>query len=203
MKVLHLAYLHRKNDIRIVQKECTSLVQSGYEVFYATADNGEISKEDAMCGIKFIPLQGTNDSLLVNYFINKNLRQEYIDIIERVQPQIVHIHEYGISYLVRFIKKRYKNIKVIYDVHEDNANVSYEQDVKKYGNTMATLLVWLRMFKEHQACRYADVVITATPHIEELLSKYCKMIETIKNYPIVNSAYMNRKRGGGYVMQAA
>lgn len=183
MKVLHLAYYHNKNDIRIVQKECNSLAKNGWQVYYATADCGEEHENTAK--VHIIPLKGTNDSILVNYFVNKQLRQEYIDIIERVHPQIIHIHEYGISYLVRFIKKRYNDIKVIYDVHEDNANFSYERDVKKYGRIMAALLVRLREYKEHQACRYADAVIAATPHIEELLAKYCSTIETVRNYPII------------------
>lgn len=194
MKVLHLAYYHNQNDIRIVQKECNSLMRNGYQVYYATADCHEECENAEK--VKIIPLKGKNDSILVNYFINKDLQQEYINIIERVHPQVIHIHEYGISYLVRLIKKRYKDIKVIYDVHEDNANLSYEQDVKKYGRIMAALLVRLREHKEHQACRHADVVITATPHIEEILSKYCKNIETIRNYPIIYNQYDKKPSGG-------
>ena len=194
MKVLHIAYGHRKDDIRIAQKECVSLARNGYEVYYTSADrdeNRQVPKE-----IRFIPLQNSNDSLLVNYFINKKLRDEYCKIIEDVQPEIVHIHEYGISYLVRLIKRKYKNIKVIYDAHEDNANVSYEEDVKKYGLIMARALTALRTYKERQACRNADLVIAATPHIEELLKTYCRKIISIKNYAIIEKLSAVPDRGG-------
>lgn len=98
MKVLHLAYYHNKNDSRIVQKECNSLIQNGYQVYYATSDCDE-EYENAE-KLRLIPLKAAINSVLVNYFINKELRQEYIDIIERIHTQIIHIHEYGISYLV-------------------------------------------------------------------------------------------------------
>ncbi len=183
-KILHIAYLHRKDDIRIVQKECMSLVRGGYKVYYTTADlaeNGQTPKE-----IHYIPLKGKNDSILVNYIINRELKEEYCRIIEKIKPQIVHIHEYGISYLVRLIKKRYPGIRVIYDVHEDNVYEHYEEDVDRYGKTAANVIAALRGYKEHEACKYADRVIAATSHLEEILVKYCKNVNTVNNYPIVN-----------------
>ena len=32
MKIVHVGYAHRPNDIRIFQKECTSLAKYGHEV---------------------------------------------------------------------------------------------------------------------------------------------------------------------------
>lgn len=184
MKVLHIAYRHIRNDIRIAQKEGVSLAKNGYEVFYTSSDHDE--NRQVPEGIEFIPLRGKNSSILVNYFINQDLKKEYCSIIEHIQPQIVHIHEYGISYLVKLIKRKYKNIKVIYDAHEDNVYLGYEHDIAKYGRFITKIVTMLRANKEHQACRNADLVIAATPHIEELLKPYSKKIVTIKNYAIID-----------------
>lgn len=184
MKVLHIAYYHGKNDSRIVQKECISLMKEGYEVFYATADCNEI--ETVPKGIQYIPIKSRNKSLLVNYCINKDLKREYCKIIEQIEPEIVHIHEYGISYLVRLVKKQYKNIKVVYDVHEDNAYMNYEDDIERYGKCIAKILAFLRSYKEKQACKFADIVVVATPHIKELLEKVSHRIITIRNYPVIS-----------------
>jgi glycosyltransferase involved in cell wall biosynthesis len=204
MNVLHIAYGHIKNDIRIVQKECVSLANNGYKVYYTTYDR-ESDKSVTPENVEYIPLKAINKTLLVNYFINKDLLKAYCSVIETVQPQIVHIHEYGISFLVRYIKKHYKGIKVIYDAHEDNAGTDYERDVKKYGILMAKILVILRSYKERQACRYADYVITATPHIKELLEKYNHFTEVIHNYPLLHDwqendqKFFNLRNGVCYV----
>ena len=184
-RVLHIAHGHVKDDIRIVQKECMSLYRNGYEVYYATLD-----KEDgrrAPEGIHFVPIHEENKSFLVNYVINQNLLNEYCVVIERIKPEIVHIHEYGISFLVDIIKKSYPQIKVIYDVHEDNMFFNYERDMEKYGKAAAYVVAHLRGYKEHIACKKADVVVSATPHLKKLLCKYTRNISVIRNYPIVRS----------------
>lgn len=200
-KILHIAYGHNKNDTRIVQKECTSLAYNGYEVYYTTFDR-EADIEKSAKLVKYVPLKVVNKSVLVNYIVDRDLLRAYSVIIDQVHPKVVHIHEYGISFLVCFIKKKYRNIKVIYDAHEDNAGTDYERDTLKYGKVIAKLLMLLRRHKEKQACKHADVVITATSHIKELLQKYNSKIEVICNYPIIRARNELRKqmrRGVCYV----
>ncbi len=162
-----------------------SLVRGGYKVYYTTADLAENGQTPE--AIHYIPLKGKNDSMLVNYIVNRELKEEYCRIIEKVKPQIVHIHEYGISYLVKLIKKRYPGIRVIYDVHENNAYENYEMDLERYGKLLAGAVARLRGYKEHEACSCADAVITATPHLRKILTKYCKRIITVHNYPIIKA----------------
>lgn len=191
-KVLHIAYGHNKNDTRIVQKECLSLAHNRYDVYYTTFDRKEdIEKSEEL--VKYIPLRVVNKSILVNYIVDKELLRAYCDIIEQIRPKVVHIHEYGISFLVQYIKKNYKNIKVIYDAHEDNVGTDYERDVFKYGRLMAKLLVHLRRYKERQACKYADVVVAATPHIKNLLRAYNPKIEVICNYPLIKEEEIKKE----------
>lgn len=185
IRVLHLGYQHVENDIRIVQKECASLFRAGYEVYYATANcqTGVCATE----GVTLIPIKQKNKTPLVNYIINKELDKEYYSIIDRVKPEVIHIHEYGISYLVKKIKKHFPKIQVIYDAHEDNATLSYEKDIDQYGKVLSEILRFLRRKKEKEAFLNADYVITATEHINELYHHNCKQVETITNYPIITN----------------
>lgn len=179
-----MAYGHQKDDIRIAQKECASLIKSGYDVYYATFDRD--NNREVPDGIHYIPIHESNESILVNYFVNKKLIKEYCSIIEEVKPELVHIHEYGISFLVKLIKKRYPQIRVIYDVHEDNIHEDYEGSVKKYGRIFAKLQVLLRAKKEHEAWKLADYNITVTPHIRETIEKVSEKVEIVRNYPIIS-----------------
>ena len=38
-KVVHITTVHKRTDVRILQKECTSLAKSGYEVHLIVADS--------------------------------------------------------------------------------------------------------------------------------------------------------------------
>ena len=180
-KILHIGYSHPKDDMRIVQKECKSLTEEGYDVTYVT--HNEAGGEN--CSVKIISLKNKNDSIMVNYFINKGLRDEYMSIIEELRPDIIHIHEYGISYLVGIIKKKYPSIKVIYDVHEDNENFEYESDMKKYGKFFAKVLCKLRGRKEKEAWKMSDAVITVTSFLFDRIKKYNDNVYDVRNYPIV------------------
>ena len=110
MKVVHVGIVHRKDDTRILKKECASLARRGYNVTYVTSDcygdSGEetnIQEADtreteaesgttAETGIE--PLPGENDELRKATSENGNaayfgarttvvLNEETIDIKDR------------------------------------------------------------------------------------------------------------------------
>lgn len=203
IKVVHVGQWHKPDDIRIFQKECRSLAKAGYDVTYYTSDrNGDkvgVSEIDGV-SVHIYPYRqkiqnGKGIIKLFQIIYNRVSRPIllYMDVAHS-NPDIVHIHEYRISYLVTALKR--KNIKVIYDAHEDNIFESYEVDIKRYGHLLTKIKTMIKARKEHQACRNADLVIAATPHIEELLEPYCKKIVTIKNYVIVDRAPSIPNRGG-------
>lgn len=179
--VIHLAYHHNRNDGRIVMKECISLIKKGFEVYYVTYSN--IGKH--IEGVNYIQLRNRNNSPFVNYIADGAFTSEILAIIEEVNPCVVHIHEYGLNYLIGRIKKKNPQIRIIYDVHEDNAGMDYENDIHKYGFIGAKILRKLRFVMEKRACSQSDWVIAATPKIQEILSPYSHNISVVRNYPIV------------------
>ena len=90
-KVLHIAHYHPKDDSRIVMKELCSLYDLGYDVYYITKDSNTGKTPE---NIKFSPVYSNNKTILVNYFINKDLDKEYFELISKIKPDIIHIHEY-------------------------------------------------------------------------------------------------------------
>ena len=208
MKVVHVGQLHKKDDIRIFQKECRSLAGAGYDVVYCTSDyqggTAGVSVIDDVCVQIYPYRRKKQDGALIirlcKILFNRVTRPIglYRDVI-RNKPDIVHIHEHRLVYLVIVIKWRKRNIKVIYDAHEDSEHERYEHDMKKYGVFLANAFVKIHGFIEHLACRHADVVIAATPHIEGLLHPYAKKITTVKNYPILSQEAEVTRVGGGRI----
>ncbi|WP_455600344.1 hypothetical protein, partial [Cloacibacillus sp.] len=41
MKICHMTSVHKRYDVRILQKECVSLANAGYDVTLIVADNKE------------------------------------------------------------------------------------------------------------------------------------------------------------------
>ena len=116
IKVVHVGYNHRYDDVRILRKECRTLQYSGlYEVTYVTSDKNGETTEDVLYGVN-----------LKIIHINKNLSRvkrikEYYSCLKKelinIDADIYHIHEPILLPMISFLKKN--NKKVIYDKHED------------------------------------------------------------------------------------
>ena len=130
MKVLHVGQLHKADDIRIFQKECRSLAKAGYDVTYCTSDY-----QGDKVGVKNI------DGVRVQVYPYRKKKQEghwvirlfqilynrttrplrlYKTIVDSM-PDIVHIHEHRLAYLVFALRWKIKKVIIIYDAHEDRA----------------------------------------------------------------------------------
>ena len=111
MKVVHVGIVHRKDDTRILKKECASLVKRGYNVTYITSDcygdSGE-EKEDGVT-IKFYSFNrkafGWQWNMPEIWKNQRRLRNEILSAIWKESPSIVHLHEYALLPLIKYIKK--------------------------------------------------------------------------------------------------
>lgn len=180
MRILHIGYNHRYNDIRIFQKECCSLTKIvNYEVTYLTSNKNcaEVYKGKEK-DVNIIVLEvddGRREQRLVNYL------KKVKGIIDELKPDIIHIHEFQLLPLMSYLKKE---ARVIYDSHEDIPR-------QLFGDTRNSikgkiLEFFVEKYENYQV-KKADFVITATPHIEERFNRIVKNVLTVANYPIMES----------------
>lgn len=191
MKVIHLACAHKSNDTRILVRECSSLAKAGYEVIYYTA---------AASIMNNISVQGRNGVKIKSYdldmrgiAINRQIarsiiarmrnKKKIVRIISEEKPDVLHIHEFELMYIIKAVKKRFPHMTVIYDVHEDNAE-QYAPALETICGTKIGNL--LKQIIEKVDMRYvskADAVITVTPYLFNKLSGYNASIAEIRNMP--------------------
>lgn len=120
----------------------------------------------------------------------------YRDII-RNKPDIVHIHEHRLVYLVIVIKLRKRNIKVIYDAHEDSEHERYEHGMKKYGVFLANVFVKIHGFIEHLACRCGD---SSNATYRRVVASICKEDYYSKKLSNPLSRIRSYLSGGGRIV---
>lgn len=180
MNIVHVGFNHRYDDIRIFQKECSSLAGiEGYNVTYITsnkntADAINVSRN----GVQIITLpviQAKREKRLVDYL--KKVREK----LEKIQPDIIHIHEFELLPLINYVRK---NACVIYDAHEDIPRQMLGNKINTVRGRIVEKLI--ELYENHQI-KKVDYVLTATPHIEERFRLLNKNVATIANYPILEN----------------
>ena len=123
--VVHIGRYHRKDDIRIFCKECSSLIKDGYRVSYITSDVYGDSRGYEENGIQVRFYQdkdlslGIRRDILKCIYLRKKWIDSIVDCILELEPDILHIHEYEILFVVKSLLKRKNDIKIVYDIHED------------------------------------------------------------------------------------
>ena len=185
IKVVHVGYNHRYDDVRILRKECRTLQYSGlYEVTYVTSDKNGETTEDVLYGVN-----------LKIIHINKNLSRvkrikEYYSRLKKelinIDADIYHIHEPILLPMISFLKKN--NKKVIYDKHEDTVK-DLSDFAAKYNKIIGKLLGCAIGIYERKMIDKADGFIFVTPQFavhtkkerrEMLIPNYPQKSETVR-----------------------
>lgn len=205
--VVHIGYYHGKEDIRIFCKECNTLASAGYRVSYITSDmyGDEGSFEVDGIRVSFYSYQNPAQSVKLtigleffrNVFMRIKLKQEWVNkIVDQIldlQPDIVHIHEYETLFIANGLMRKCKNIKIIYDIHEDNPKVVgewYRKNKRKIeGEIKALIKESIVKMREKRIIKKSVLVFTATDYLNSLASKYNEHVVTIKNYPKAEDIY--------------
>lgn len=188
LTVLHVGKNHSVFDSRVFQKECISLASAGYTVTYLTSDAVTFF-EGEKNGVCLRTLTDVKNPYRVKQFAaylrqKKRIQKRYLEEVSAQKPDIVHFHEQQLGFLAKKLKK--KSIKVIYDIHEDNAGNAGTY-FKKYGRLVSGCMAYFAKRQERRIIKAADGVITATDHIADLLMPELKKKkwEVLYNYPIL------------------
>ena len=181
MKIVHVGYSHRPDDIRIFQKECASLSRYGHQVIYVTSNMNAKSVNVSNDSVKVITvkLQRTNKKLPFLLYCREIKR-----VLSSLDADVYHFHEVVLLSVLLYMRKQGKH--VIYDMHEDSPRDIQPSLCRRRGKVLGTLLARIIEIYENYCIRKADYVITATPYIEKRCKRLTSTVCCIANYPIIN-----------------
>jgi len=173
-KVCHITSVHPRNDVRVFQKQCVSLMNAGFDINLIVAD----SLGDNICEevkIKDVGKKAGRYSRIIMSAYN------VYSMAKKLDADIYHLHDpellpYGV--LLKWSGK-----KVIYDSHEDmpRAILGKEWIPKIIRNFIS----YTSEIIENFCARRLSAVIGATPRITERFRKITNTAVNVNNYPIL------------------
>ena len=174
IKVCHLTSGHSRFDVRVFVKQCTSLVNNGFDVSLIVADG---LPDEVVNGVKIYGVKKEIGRL--NRFIkaSKSVYQKALELnCEVYQLHDPELMPYG-------LKLRKKGKIVIFDAHED---LPQQLKSKPYLNTiLRAVLPYMFERYENYAFKKFDYLLGATPFITNKLKKINKQSVNVNNYPIL------------------
>ncbi len=170
-RICHISTVHAALDDRIFYKECRSLAQQGYEVFFVVPD----AKTEVVEGVH---IQGI-DKVAGRFSRLFKAQWNALRAALKTKSSIYHFHDPELMFLgviLKIIGKR-----VIYDVHEDlPKQILYKPWIK--SAFIRKLLSKLIYVFEQFSCLFFDGIVSVT---DDIALKY-KSSKTIilRNLPI-------------------
>jgi glycosyltransferase involved in cell wall biosynthesis len=191
-KACHITSVHKRHDIRIFLKECTTLAKNGYEVTLVVNDEleDEIIDNIKIVSTKFVP-KNRLDRMLNS---NKHIYEKAL----KMDADIYHLHDPDLIPVANKLKR--KNKVVILDSHEDVPSDIQDKDwiPKHLRNIIASTYA---IYEAISAKRY-DGVICVTPNVMERFIKINKNTVMVTNYPIVHQCKTLERNPSNYICYA-
>ncbi len=171
-KICHLTSVHKRNDVRIFEKECKSLSYAGFKVSLIVADG----LGDEICDNINIHDVGKQKNRFQRFLITP---KEIYKKAKLINADIYHFHDPELILVgLKLIKS---NKKVIYDIHED---VPRQILSKPYLNKISKKIISIIFEKfENKKTKKFSGLICATPYIRDRFLKINKNSFDINNFP--------------------
>lgn len=172
INICHLTSVHKRNDVRIFEKECKSLAKNNFDVSLIVADG---QGNNTVENIKIYDI-GKELSRLKRF--TKTTKKIYKKAIE-LNCDLYHFHDPELIFVgIKLLKKEKK---VIYDIHED---VPRQILSKPYLNSFSQKFIsrFFEKFENRKAEKFS-ALCCATPHIRDRFSIINKNSVDINNFP--------------------
>ena len=175
-RIVHVTTVHKRNDIRILVKECIALSDVGYEVHLVVGDG----KGNELFETVHIHDIGACPSSRIRRMWQQP--KKAFSLLKRLKPCVVHFHDPELLPLGLKLKNR--NIRVIYDVHEDVPRQSLNKNY--LPKVVRPFVARFFEFYENYVAKRLSGLVVATPHIQQrFLSQGIQAIN-VNNYPLMN-----------------
>jgi len=176
-KICHITTVHYALDTRIFHKECSSLNQSGFEVYLIAPGQ----QDNKTMGINIVSIPSTK-SRMKRIFVS----QGYALIRAlQIKANIYHFHDPELIITGLLLKLLGK--KVIYDVHED-----YRKHIKSkfwIPRLFRSMIAIIFGMVESLASKTFDGLVVATPYIRTIFDQ--EHIAIVQNFPIITEFIKN------------
>lgn len=163
--------VHRPGDNRILQKECKSLADSGWELFLVAC--GTESPEASGVSVRLVPRPNGRFERMT-----RSVYRIYREALE-LDADIYHFHDPELLFAGWLLKRRGK--VVLYDVHEDlPQQVKQKPYLPRFvRHTVAKIIGGV----ERYFARRLDAAVTATPFIRDRFDRMGCVALDVRNYP--------------------
>ncbi len=187
-KIVHLTSAHTRYDIRIFLKMCCSLAKANYDVSLVVADGkGYEIKNNVKIYDVGKPLKRLERMLESSLLVYKRALL--------LNGDIYHIHDPELLPYAYLLKLKGK--KVIFDSHEDTPRQILSKPylmLLHYKLMMLPKCVSFFYEKvEKFICSRLNCVVTATPFIRDIFSKYNPNSIDINNFPMLGELESSEK----------
>lgn len=170
------------SDVRVFEKECTSLVKAGYEVYLVSPN----AKEEIKNGVHIVGVPYIKEGVFNRLFIlPKLLYKKALSI----NADIYHFNDpASLSY---GSKLKRKGKKVIFDSFEDHPTLFFEKKSLPY--IIRYLLSKIYSIYEFYNCKNFDGLILCYHWTQERLNKACKNNQLVFNFPVLKENPVNKE----------
>ena len=170
-KICHLTSVHNRYDGRILKRECTSLVELGYDVTLLVAD--DLSDEEYL-GVHIRSIGRKPANRIERMLLTS---RALLNKAKSIDAEVYHFHDPELLPIGKRLKKLGK--KVIFDSHEDTVDQILE---KKY------LLIpkfFSKIFEIYQnsAIRKLDAIVIVSPSYRTRFLIPGDRVYMVTNYP--------------------
>jgi glycosyltransferase involved in cell wall biosynthesis len=174
MKVGVLTSVHAASDVRILYKECRSLVRAGHDVTLVAPH----PHDDELLGVRIKAVRGSRERRLTRW--TGMLWRIYREAV-RLDADVYHLHDPELLLVGLLLRRRGR--LVIYDAHEDlPRTISTKPYVPK---ALQAPLVVLTDFLERAGARRCSAVVAATPTIGQRFAKINPRTCVVRNYVVL------------------
>ena len=187
-KIVHLTSAHTRYDIRIFLKMCCSLANAGYDINLVVADGkGYEEKNSVKIYDVGKPLRRIERMLKSSLLVYKRALL--------LNGDIYHIHDPELLPYAYLLKLKGK--KVIFDSHEDTPRQILSKPYLMLCHYKLMMLPKSISFfyekVEKFICSRLNCVVTATPFIRDIFSKYNPNSIDINNFPMIGELENSEK----------
>jgi len=168
-------------DVRVFGKECTSLVNAGYEVYLVSPN----AKEEIKNGVHIIGVPFHKKGSFARLFILPKL------LYKRALSINADIYQFNDPASLPYGSKlKRKGKKVIFDSFEDHPTLTLEH--KELPLIVRYLVSKIYSIYEFNRCKKFDGLILCYHWTQERLNKACKNNQLVFNFPIIKDNQLER-----------
>lgn len=171
-KICHISSVHMNDDVRIFKKECCSLSENGFEVYFVVS--GESFSKN---GVSIIGIGARPESRLRRLFWHS---RKAVKVAMNIDADLYHLHDPELLLYALKIKKAGK--KVVFDSHEIYRYLIRQKPyfTKQIRNIVSLIY---SLFEKHVLNKIDGVIVPCSINGKDPFSEIKTSHIYINNYP--------------------